>query len=175
VRFFRRADLTTGNRVFEEVNYDLKHLTESEHASYASMIMDFEPISVDGVLYIDVSPRHCYERNRKRAVKAERAIKPDYIDALDRCYCHQVVHRLYDGTSNVLVLQDPGTFLEHGWILEQMARFIVRTGHGFLPGQQFLVENWERFKNIKTAAEPARRELMMELSNVQLAIISSCV
>lgn len=167
-----RLTSITGNRVFEEVNHDLGHLTDSEHASYASMIMDFERVTVDGVLYIDVSPQYCFERNRKRAVKAERAIKLDYLDTLDRYYCHQVVHHLREGTSNVLVLQDPGSFLHHKWILEQMARFITHTGTGILPGQQFLIENWERFKDIKASPEVVRRELMLELSNAQLAIIS---
>lgn len=137
------------------------------------MIMDFEPVEVDAVLYIDTDPAVCLERNRKRAVKAERALTLDYLNDLDRYYCQQVVNRLRDGSSAVLVVHDPGTFLDNTWLLEQMARFITVRSDGNIPGRAFLEANWSQYEDIIHENETRRRELMVALSQTQLEEMST--
>lgn len=135
--------------------------------------MSHQPVNITGVLYLDVAPARAFERHRMRLAadpkKTESGLTPEYLAEVDRFYCAEAVNRLYDGSSNVLIIEDSDEWVKPEMCLRRMAQFSRHYKlYEVAPGRNWLAANWSRYSAILTASEPDRRKLMKELSDKQL-------
>jgi hypothetical protein len=159
--------------VFRKTNRHLGYISDGQCEAYESIRMSHQPVDITGVLYLDVAPARAFERHRARLAadpkKTESNLTLEYLTEVDRFYCAEAVNRLYDGSSNVLVIEDSAEWVDAEKCLRRMAQFSRHYNlYEVAPGRKWLIENWGRYNLVLNASEPRRRALMRELSEKQL-------